>query len=102
MKKHPAVSQRRTQGLFLCFLTFFILVIEGAERTAAGAPFVTGLGMDGNICPGELGLQVGFKVIGKIMTLQHGNVTRQEQRKTRGKSFLRWRYPEGIQSNNRR
>jgi hypothetical protein len=35
--------------------------------------------MDGNICPGELGLQVGFKVIGKIMTLQNGNITRQDK-----------------------
>jgi hypothetical protein len=35
--------------------------------------------MNGNICPGELGLQVGFKVIGKIMTLQNGNVTGQDK-----------------------
>ena len=47
--------------------------MEGAERTAAGAPFITGLSMDGNICPRELDLQVGFKVIGKIMALQNGD-----------------------------
>lgn len=35
--------------------------------------------MDGNICPGELNLKVGFKVIGKVMTLQNGNVTGQDK-----------------------
>jgi len=66
-------------NLFFLCITPFILVVKGAERTAAGASFVTGLGMDGNICPGELGLQVGFEVIGKIMALQNGNVAGQDK-----------------------
>ncbi|HUT38836.1 MAG TPA: hypothetical protein VMW77_05990 [Methanoregula sp.] len=47
--------------LFFCCLIPFILVMEGAERTAVGAPFVTGLSMEGNVCPREPGLQVGFR-----------------------------------------
>jgi hypothetical protein len=31
--------------------------------------------MDGDICPGELGLKVGFKMISKIMALQNRNIT---------------------------
>jgi len=68
-KKHPTIAQRRTRELFLSFLISFILVIECAERTAAGAPFITGLGMDGNICPRKLNFQVGFKMIEKIVRM---------------------------------
>jgi hypothetical protein len=74
-KKHPTIAQRRTRELFLCFLTSFIPVIEYAERTAPDAPFITGLSMDGNICPRELNFQLGFKVIGKIVRLQHRDRT---------------------------
>jgi hypothetical protein len=35
--------------------------------------------MDGDICPGEFSLKVGFKVIGKIMALQNRNVTGHDQ-----------------------
>ena len=71
--RFPIKPHDMTLSLFFCCFTPFILVFEGAERTAAGAPFVTGLSMYGNRCPRELGLQVGFKVIGEIMALHNGD-----------------------------
>ncbi len=54
---------------------FRVLLCKRAELPAPGAlPLAARFHMDGDSCPGILGVQVVLEVIGKVMRLHHRDI----------------------------
>ena len=60
-------------------LAVFLLLIIGTERSAPGTALIAGLYMDRDRCPGVLGIQVGFEVVGEVVGLCNGNIARHHE-----------------------